>query len=622
MATASKGEKGASSGPGAPSASPVPDPNSPAELARVYTEVAERASKIFSDHIARYSQPSSDAEAPIFDELGIGRAFMDLWASWLADPYRLAQTQIDLFRDYLSLWQQSWLKMLGSDAQSVAAPVQGDNRFKGEDWQNHFLFDYLKQSYLIAARHIHQAVASTQGLPEESRRKVNFFTRQYIDALAPTNFAATNPAVLRETLTSGGANLIRGLNNLLKDVEAGEGELRIRMVDDSAFKLGENVATTPGKVVFQNELMQLIQYEPLNKQVYKQPLLIIPPWINKFYILDLREKNSFIRWAVGQGHTVFVISWVNPDRRLAGKGFEDYMLEGPLAALDAIEQATNEKKVNVIGYCLGGTLLGSTLAYMAAKRDTRVQSATFFVSLLDFSIPGELGVFIDAKQLEGMERRMNQRGYLEGAEMARTFNMLRSNDLIWSFVINNYLLGREPMPFDLLYWNADSTRMPAKMHSFYLRNMYMKNALAEPGGISLAGQPLDLAEVKVPAYFVSTADDHIAPWQSTYKGAHLLGGPVRFLLGGSGHIAGIVNPPSANKYAYWTSDKRPDDPTEWQAGATQREGSWWTDWQAWIDDLNGAKRVPARKPGAGKLKALEDAPGSYVQVRAVTKVKQ
>jgi len=361
--------------------------------------------------------------------------------------------------------------------------------------------------------------------------------------------------------------------------------------------------------------MQLIQYEPLTKEVYKRPLLIIPPWINKYYILDLRQKNSFIRWAVEQGHTVFVVSWVNPDKRHAGKSFEDYMFEGALAALEAIEKATGEKEVNVIGYCLGGTLLGATLAYMAEKKDPRFVSTTFFVSLLDFSIPGELGVFIDEKQVENLEKRMHERGYLEGSEMGSTFNMLRANDLIWSFVINNYLLGKEPFPFDLLYWNSDSTRMPANMHSFYLRNMYMKNALMDPGGITLDGVPIDLRKIKLPAYFISTAEDHIAPWKSTYFGARRLSGPVRFVLGGSGHIAGIVNPPCANKYGYWTNDKFEEKPDAWQEKAEFHEGSWWTDWQAWIERQNGAARVPARAPGKGKLRAIEDAPGSYVSMR-------
>jgi polyhydroxyalkanoate synthase len=595
----------------------------PAEIARVLSEVARRSGKLIDDYLRKHVA-GANAEAAR-DELGVAKAaFMDLWAGMLANPWHVAETQAKIFWDYTALWNQSWMRLLGHAAEPVAAPGKGDNRFRHEDWENHFLFDYLKQSYLIAGRRIHEAVSKVEGLPEETRRKVDFYTRQYIDALSPSNFALTNPQVLRETVQSGGQNLVKGLNNLLADLERGDGELRISMTDEKAFKLGVNVATTPGKVVFQNELAQLIQYEPRTKDVYRLPLLIMPPWINKYYILDLRESNSFIRWAVEQGHTVFVVSWINPDRKHAGKSFEDYMLEGPLDLLDAIEKATGEKRANVIGYCLGGTLLGATLGYMAARGDKRIASATFFVALLDFSVPGELGVFIDEQQVASLEKRMHQRGFLEGSEMATTFNMLRSNDLIWSFVINNYLLGKEPFPFDLLYWNSDSTRMPAKMHSYYLRNMYLKNALKDPGGITLAGVPIDIGAAEVPAYFISTVEDHIAPWKSTYKGAKALGKGrrTRFVLGGSGHIAGVVNPPAANKYGYWTNPELPETAEEWQRNAEWRPGSWWTDWQAWIGGLNGDDRVPARSPGDGGLKVIESAPGSYVSVRLGSPLKK
>jgi polyhydroxyalkanoate synthase len=584
----------------------------PAEVAKVFGEVAERSSTVLGDFLKRHASGKGVAFS---DELGIAKAFMDMWAKLAANPMALAQAQMNMYFDYLRLWQSSWLRLLGHTAEPVAQPAASDARFKDEEWQSNFVFDYVKQSYLIAARHIHDVVSNVAGIPDESKKKVDFFTRQYVDALSPSNFALTNPQVLRETMKTGGHNLVKGLKNLLEDLDEGDGQLRIKMTDMKAFKVGVNVATTPGAVVYQNELMQLVQYNPTTETVYERPLLIVPPWINKFYILDLREKNSFIKWATQQGHTVFVISWVNPDARLAHKKFEDYMFEGTLAALDAVEAATGSREINTIGYCLGGTLLGSTLGYLAAKGDDRVKSATFFVSLLDFSVPGELGVFIDEKQIESLEKKMNERGFLEGSEMATTFNMLRSNDLIWSFVINNYLMGKEPFPFDLLYWNSDSTRMPASMHSFYLRNMYLHNRLREPGGITLGGVPIDLAQVKIPAYFISTVEDHIAPWKSTYLGARVLGGPVRFVLGGSGHIAGIVNPPAANKYCYWTSDKLPPTPEEFQRAAEQRPGSWWTDWQAWIDALNGADRVPARPPGDGKLKVIESAPGSYVALR-------
>jgi polyhydroxyalkanoate synthase len=628
---------GSNPGPGksadAGEARGLPDP---AQTAKVLADVAERSARLIQDYMAR--QANKPAEAPS-DEFGIARAFMELSARMLANPWKVAEAQMAMFWDYTNLWQQSMLRLAGLKADTVAQPVRGDNRFRDNEWQDNFLFDYVKQSYLIAGRHIQDAVGGVEGLTPEAQRKVAFFTRQYVDALSPSNFAMTNPQVLRETLASGGQNLVNGLSNLLDDIERGH----ISMTDEKAFKVGQNVATSPGKVVFQNELMQLIQYAPSTTEVFRQPLLIIPPWINKFYILDLREKNSFIRWAVSQGHTVFVISWVNPDERHAGKDFEDYMQEGPVAAMQAIERATGEHDINVIGYCLGGTLLGSTLAWLKSQGASTggrgkgkaraagalpvAQSATFFVSLLDFSIPGELGVFIDEQQVANLEKRMNARGYLEGSEMAGTFNLLRANDLVWSFVINNYLMGKEPFPFDLLYWNSDSTRMPAKMHAFYLRNMYLRNALAEPGGITLAGVPIDLGRVDTPAYFISTAEDHIAPWKSTYRGAQRLAGPVRFVLGGSGHIAGIVNPPAAGKYGYWVADTAasgaalPGSAEDWQGAAAQHEGSWWNDWQAWIAGLNGQDCIPARVPGEGGLPALEDAPGSYVSVRLGARVK-
>ncbi|HEY8070334.1 MAG TPA: class I poly(R)-hydroxyalkanoic acid synthase [Burkholderiales bacterium] len=581
-------------------------PLDPEETARVLREVAERSARIFAD----FAEKNSAAGAPggASDELGIARAYMDLYAKMLSNPAALVATSANLMIDYMQLWQSSWMKMMGAEVSPVVAPAKGDGRFKDEDWSSYFLFDYIKQSYLITARHIQQAVAQVEGLPAESEKKVAFFTRQYVDALAPSNFALTNPQVLRETVASGGQNLLKGLDNLLGDIEKGA----ISMTDEKAFQLGKNVATTPGKVVFQTELMQLIQFLPTTKETYKTPLVIIPPWINKYYILDLREKNSFIKFALDQGHTVFVLSWVNPDERLAQMGFGDYMKQGPLAALQAIEKATGEREVNFIGYCLGGTLLAATLGFLSQKNQIdRVRSATFFVSLLDFSAPGELGVFIDEAQVENLEKKMNQRGYLEGSEMATTFNLLRANDLVWSFVINNYLMGKDPFPFDLLYWNSDATRMPARMHSFYLRNMYLKNLLGVPGGITLEGVPIDLSKVKVPSYFISTAEDHIAPWKTTYKGSKYLGGDVRFVLGGSGHIAGIVNPPSAKKYQYWTNDTRPDSAEDWLETAAQHPGSWWDDWQAWMDARNAGGKIPARTPEH----PLEDAPGSYVMLR-------
>jgi polyhydroxyalkanoate synthase len=536
-------------------------------------------------------------------------------ATLMTDPARLVEALVKLWRDYMQLWQNTARRLMGEETTPVAEPDKADKRFKDDVWQQNEVFDFIKQSYLLSARWVQGIVGSAEGLDDHTRRKVDFYTRQFVDAMAPSNFVLTNPEVLRATAETGGENLLRGLNNLLDDLERGKGKLAIKMTDVAAFKVGENIATTPGKVVFQNDLMQLIQYAPTTETVHKEPLLIIPPWINKYYILDLRPKNSFVRWAVEQGHTVFMISWVNPDAQLATKTFENYMKEGPLAALDAIEKITGEQKANVVGYCLGGTLLACALAYMAAHKDDRVLSATFLASLVDFREAGDLTVFIDEAQLQSLEEKMDQRGYLEGSEMATTFNMLRANDLIWSFVVNNYLLGKDPFPFDLLYWNGDSTRMPAAMHSFYLRKMYLENRLVEPGGISLARTPIDLRLIKTPTYIISTREDHIAPWKSTYAATQLYQGPTRFVLAASGHIAGIVNPPEAKKYSHWTNAKKPPrTPDAWLEGAEAHDGSWWPDWGKWIEKYAGPKTVQPRIPGTGKLKAIEDAPGSYVKV--------
>jgi polyhydroxyalkanoate synthase len=584
----------------------------PAELAKLYRDIAARSGEL----LTRFATTNAATLRPVADEMGISKAFFEAWARVLSDPVRLAETQVKLWQDYWSLWQRSMLKLMGQAAAPVAEVAQGDRRFKHDDWQQNFLYDYIKQSYLITARHLHQSIAGVEGLDEQTARKVDFYTRQYIDALSPSNFVLTNPEVMRETVATGGQNLVKGFAHLLDDLARGNGDgPRLRMTDETAFKVGENLGVTSGKVVFQNDLMQLIQYSPRTEQVFARPLLIIPPWINKYYILDLREKNSFVRWAVGEGHTVFIISWANPDAAFAGKTFEDYLNQGPLAALDAVERATGMREINLIGFCLGGTLLATALGHLAAKGDTRVASATFFATLIDFEQAGELEVFIDEAQVSALEKRMKERGYLEGSEMASTFNMLRANDLIWSFVVNNYLLGRDPFPFDLLYWNSDSTRMPAAMHSYYLRNMYLENRLAKPGALVLNETPIDLGRVKVPLYFVSTLEDHIAPWQSCYAGARLFSAPVRFVLGGSGHIAGIINPPAANKYGYWTNDALPADPQAWLASAENHAGSWWTDWALW-SAARGGDKVPAREPGSGALPAIEDAPGSYVSVRA------
>ncbi len=575
-------------------------------------EIAEKSQQLVSEFLRRQA---SDEGIGMASPLAIGAAFFEMTARMMSDPSRLVQAQLSLWHDYMTLWQRTAQRFLGGPSEPVIEPVSGDRRFRDAAWDDNTLFDYIKQSYLLTARWLQNTVQTVEGIDERTLRKIDFYTRQFVDALAPSNFLMTNPQVLRATIESRGENLLHGLKNLLDDLERGKGRLAIRMTDMAAFRIGENIAVTPGKVVYQNELMQLIQYAPATAKVKRRPLLIIPPWINKFYILDLRPDNSFIRWAVAQGHTVFVISWVNPDQHLAAKSFADYMREGPLAALDAINAATGEREANVIGYCLGGTLLACTLAFMAAKRDNRIKSATYFVTMVDFAEAGELSVFIDEEQLAALEDRMNARGYLEGRDMATTFNMLRANDLIWSFVVNNYLLGKSPFPFDLLYWNANSTRMPAAMHSFYLRNMYQENLLVRPGGITLDGVPIDLGKIKTPAFILSTREDHIAPWRSTYSATRLYKGPVKFVLAASGHIAGVVNPPGG-KYGYWENDHNPETAEEWLASATQHPDSWWPLWERWITKYAGGGEVPARQPGGSKLKPIEDAPGSYVKVRA------
>jgi polyhydroxyalkanoate synthase len=533
---------------------------------------------------------------------------------WLADPQRAVELQARLGKAYLDLWASAAKRLAGEDAAPVVAPAPNDRRFADPEWTSNQFFDFLKQAYLLSARWADRMVSDAADLDPHTKQKAGFYVRQIANALSPSNFVLTNPELLRETLTSNADNLVRGMRMLAEDIEAGGGDLRIRQSDASMFAVGRNLATTPGKVIFQNDLMQLLQYAPSTTKVRKRPLLIVPPWINKFYVLDLTPKNSFIKWCVDQGLTVFCISWVNPDASLAQKTFEDYVREGPLAALDAVKQATGEGKVDAIGYCVGGTLLSVALAAMAARHDERITSATLFASQVDFTHAGDLKVFVDEEQVKAIEERMAQRGYLEGRAMATVFNLLRSNDLLWPYVINNYLKGKSPFPFDLLYWNADATRMPAANHSFYLRNCYLDNRLSK-GEVVIGNTLIDLKSIKVPIYNLATREDHIAPAKSVLLGSKFFGGPVRFVLSGSGHIAGVVNPPEKQKYQYWTGAKpRNADLEGWLAKAKEHPGSWWPDWLAWLNKQNSAQ-APARVPGDGKLKPIEDAPGSYVKVR-------
>jgi len=518
--------------------------------------------------------------------------------------------------DHFALWHRMSARMLGKPYTPYIDASPKDRRFKDAAWNDSTIFDFIKQSYLINAQWLERAVGSVKGLDSHMQRKVNFFARQLIDALSPSNFLMFNPEVMRTTLETNGDNLVKGLENLLGDLARGDGKLRISMTDERAFELGKNIASTPGKVVFENDLMQLIQYAPSTDTVHEVPLLVIPAWINKYYVLDLTEGNSLVRWLVAQGYTVFMVSWVNPDEELGRKRFDDYLREGPLKALDVIADITKTDRCSIMGYCLGGTLTAILLSYLRAQgQEKRVASATYLTTMIDFTDAGDLSVFIDDLQLDALEDRMSERGYLDAYDMATTFNMLRANDLIWSFVVNNYLLGKDPFPFDLLYWNSDSTRMPATMHSFYLRNMYQQNKLVQPGGIELLGVPINLSKITTPTYVLSTREDHIAPWQSTYAATQIYDGPVTFTLAESGHIAGVINPPSKKKYGYYSNAALPPKPEAWLAGAKEVRDSWWGHWDTWQQTYAG-KRVKARKIGSAKYKPREDAPGSYARVKA------
>lgn len=557
-----------------------------------------------------------DLSSSHFDPYNIQEAYMTFLHSMMTHPQQFIDMQIGFWDSWIKLWQNTLDRFVeGEEIPPLYSPKKGDRRFRDDIWRESALFDFIKQSYLLTSDSIMKAIYDMDDLDPHEKEKLEFHARQLVNAIAPNNFILTNPEVIEATINTGGENLVKGLKNLLEDLGRGKGRLDIRKTDYTAFKVGKNIAVTPGKVVYENDLMQLIQYEPQTQQVFKRPLLIIPPWINKYYILDLRPENSFIDWLVKQGHTVFTISWVNPDEDLAEKNFEDYMTEGCLEAMNVVRSITGEQDCNVIGYCLGGTLLASVLAWFAAgRRKKRIASATFLTTLIDFEKAGDLRVFIDDEQISLMEKKMARKGYLDATTIKNTFSMLRSSDLIWSFVVNNYLLGKEPFPFDLLYWNDDATNMPAKMHSFYLRKMYHDNLLAKPGGLTLCGEKIDITKIKTPSYFLSSKQDHIAPWPATYAGARLFSGPVHYTLSASGHIAGVVNPPAAKKYCYYKNDEFSQTPEQWLANAKEYDGSWWPDWQKWIKKYTGPK-VKARKPGNKDYPPIEDAPGRYVKVK-------
>lgn len=598
-----------SKGSSDPNDTPAPDFD---QLAQNMGRLMEEAGKV----TAAYLKPLERGEAKTgaADEVSeMVKAIGRVAERWVSDPRKMIEAQASLTSDFMTLWSNTLKRASGEDTPPVAEPDKRDARFADPDWSAHPMFDFIKQAYLIGSRWAESMVDRADDLDPHTREKARFYVKQIASALSPSNFVATNPELLRETLRQNGENLVRGMKMLAEDIEAGKGELKIRQSDAGAFEVGVNIATTPGKVIYRNEVMELIQYAPATETVLKRPLLIVPPWINKFYILDLNAEKSFIRWCVAQGLTVFCISWVNPDARHAAKDFESYMREGVFAALDAIEQATGEKKVAAIGYCVGGTLLGVTLAYMAAVRDRRIESATFFTTQVDFTKAGELSVFVDEEQIRAVEEQMAQRGYLEGSRMAGAFNMLRPNDLIWSYAVNNYLKGKAPTAFDLLYWNSDSTRMPAANHSFYLRSCYLENKLSK-GEMRIGGKPLDLRRVTIPIYNLAAREDHIAPAPSVFLGSKCFGGPVDYVMAGSGHIAGVINPPNKMKYQYWTNGSLDGSFEDWVKSAAEHPGSWWPHWFEWIR-AQAPKQVPAREPGGGRLKPIEDAPGSYVKVR-------
>lgn len=582
-------------------------------LAENTTKLIEEATKA----TIAYIKPLQEGQKPggMADEVGeVVKVLGHVAETWMMDPARTIEAQKTLTTGFFDLWASTLRRFGGEEVKPVVAADPKDNRFKDPEWSDNPVFDFIKQAYLHTSRWAEDMVERAEGIDDNTRQKARFYVRQISSAVSPSNFLATNPELLRETLKQNGANLVRGMKMLAEDIEAGGGELKLRQSDHSRFEIGRNIATTPGKVIFRNELIELLQFAPTTPTVLKRPLLIVPPWINKYYILDLNAEKSFIKWAVDQGLTVFCISWVNPDERHADYGFEEYMRRGIFAALDAIKAATGERSVSAIGYCVGGTLLSVALAYMAATKDKRIASATFFTTQVDFTHAGDLKVFADAEQIAAIEEIMQTKGFLPGGRMANAFNMLRPNDLIWPYVVNVYLKGQAPFPFDLLYWNADSTRMPAKNHSFYLRNCYLENKLTA-GEMVLDGIRLDLGKVTIPVYNLATREDHIAPARSVLLGSSHFGGPVSFVLAGSGHIAGVVNPPDKRKYQYWTNDVLAPDLETWLAGATEHPGSWWPHWFEWIASL-AAKRVPARQPGDGQLEPLGDAPGTYVKVKA------
>ena len=608
-----------------PHAPPVQGPNYAETLAQLPLE-QQKAIEALSINLARAAVSAQGAIAEVAlrqaerppsanaDPFHVTPALTEVMGKLAAQPDRLLRAQADLYSRYMDLWQSAARRAAGETSEPVAKPAPGDKRFNDPDWQENPVFDVMKQSYLLTSDWLNSLVSEVQDVDPMTRRRVTFFTKALTDAFSPTNFLMSNPAALREAIATNGESLAQGMANFAADLERGHGQLAISQTDGRPFKLGENIATSPGKVIFQNDILQLLQFEPTTEKVHEIPLVIFPPWINKWYILDLRVENSMIRWLTAQGYSVFVASWVNPQAGLTDKTFEDYMFEGIYEGTARVMEQAGTDRVNAVGYCIGGTLLSCTMAHMAAKGDKRINSATFFAAQQDFTEAGDLMLFTDESWVSDIEKRMDaEGGVLPSGAMADTFNSLRANDLVWSFFVNNYLLGKEPKPFDLLFWNSDQTRMPRALHLFYLREFYGKNLLSK-GELELGGLTLDMGKISAPVFIQSSKDDHISPFRSVYRGAKLFGGPVTFIMAGSGHIAGVINPPVANKYQYWTNETLPAAVEDWTKGAVEHPGSWWPYWDQWLSARSGGM-VAARDPSKGKFKPLEDAPGSFVMVR-------
>ena len=585
--------------------SKTPFSTSPFEAGRQWLELAAKAQKVFLDQI------KPDAAPPAFMPQDVAHAFSEMVANLMRDPSKLAKAQTELWQSHASLWQDILTKAV-RPGESQPAPSK-DRRFKDEEWDKNLAFNTLKRNYLIGAEWLRKLVGDQKDLPRSTQKKLEFFTERFIDAASPMNFAVTNPAVLRKTFETGGANLVKGFSNFLDDVAADAGH--VRRTDPDAFEVGVNLATTKGGVVLRTDMMELIQYEPSTAQVQKTPLLLVPPWVNKFYLFDLQKKTSFIKWAVDQGFTVFTISWVNPDARHAEKDFENYWLEGPSAALQAIEKITGERSCHIVSYCLGGTLTVSGLAHLSAIGEAdRVKTATMIATMTDFAEFGDFEAFVTEEQIKTLEQHLQQKGYVDSADLTRLFALLRANDLIWSSGISSYLLAEDAVASDLLYWFADGIGMPARMLRTFMRSIILNNGLTKPGALKIGGVPINLKDIRTPLFFVSLRDDHVAGWQDTYRGASRFETEKRFILGGSGHNAGTINPPAAKKHGYWTNPEMPADSEGWFKNAKRNEGSWWPEWAEWLKERSGGE-VPARAVSEGPLPVLASAPGTYVMVR-------